>query len=316
MKERLYKARQMAICLVLLLTLVACASEPTPTVEIGVDHSPELEFGESVILEAVISPSQVAGPVEYKWSATAGSLSKDDAPTVEFTAPDRAGEVAITVVVTIGETNLTVSRRFQVIPPEKPTETPTEIPTEEPTTQPTKMPTATPTKLPTEVPTEEPTAVLVESPTETPTESPPMPSQPTCEGNTSEELVSQMWEAYDAGNYEKALICIQEVELRWAGTAKTQQASKMGSDCAYTPDPDDQAAVDGFWAEYWALNDVGVSVFMRGEILREQGQCAAAREAYQTVIDEYSCAYAWDPSGPFFWSVVEGARVGLGRECP
>lgn len=159
MKEKSCKAGQLVLCLVLLLTLVACQGQtpiPTPAVIVEAGHSPELAPGESIILDAIISPTNVKGAREYRWSATAGTLSKDDTPSVEFTAPDRAGEVAITVEVTIGETNLTGRKRFQVVRPTgTPTEGPSATPTKTPTETPTTSPTATPTKTLTATPTPE-----------------------------------------------------------------------------------------------------------------------------------------------------------------
>jgi Carbohydrate binding domain (family 11) len=173
MKEKLCKAGQGMICVVLLLTLLACQGQATstPTVEIE-GHSQELLPGERILLDAVISPPGVKGPITYKWSVTGGSLSKDDTPTVQFTAPDSAGEVAVDVVVTIGETSFPIKETFQVVPPVTPTQPPTETPAQEPT--------ATPTLPPTQMPTEEPTTTTSTSmPTSMLTPIPPLTPFPT-----------------------------------------------------------------------------------------------------------------------------------------
>lgn len=125
-----------------------------------------------------------------------------------------------------------------------------------------------------------------------------------------------MWEAYDQGNYEKALVCTNELEQRWSLEAREQQVEKAQSDCDYTPDLNNQTEFDKFWADYWALNDVAIGWFVRGEILREQGHCIEARAAYIVVIDEYSCAYAWDSTGPWFWKIAGGAQSGYSGNCP
>lgn len=161
---------------------------------------------------------------------------------------------------------------------------------------------------------------LTDTPTLTdtppPTNTPLPPPQPTCKGSTSQELTEQMFEAYDQGNYEKALVCTNELEQRWTLQAQEQQVEKAQSDCDYTPDPENQVELDKFWADYWALNDVAIGWFVRGEILREQGHCAEARAAYMVVIDEYSCAYAWDPKVSRFWKIAEGAQNGHSKNCP
>jgi hypothetical protein len=324
MKEKLCKAGQGMMCVVLLLTLLACQGQATSTPTVRIEgHSQELLPGERILLDAVISPPGVKGPITYKWSVTGGSLSKDDTPTVQFTAPDSAGEVVVDVVVTIGETSFPIKETFQVVRPVTPTQPPTETPTEAPTatlTQaptrtPTQEPTATPTQPPTEIPTREPTATPTQPPTKIPKPS-PVPTKPTCEGSTSAALNSQMWEANGQGNYEKALACIDEVERIWGDEARKQQARKAQSGCEYAPDPKDQAAFSRFWADYYALNDVGVSLFMRGEILRKQQKCSAARAAYQATIDQYSCAYALNQEQTAFWRVADGARGGLNSPCP
>jgi len=75
-------------------------------------------------------------------------------------------------------------------------------------------------------------------------------------------------------------------------------------------------AEDAFLKEWHALNDVGVSLFMRGEILRKQQKCSAAKAAYQATIDQYSCAYALNQEQTAFWRVTDGARGGLNSPCP
>jgi type VI protein secretion system component VasF len=98
--------------------------------------------------------------------------------------------------------------------------------------------------------------------------------------------------------------------------AEGQQSEKQASDCRFTPDPNNQAAVDDFWRKYYALNDVATGLFMRAEILRMQDRCQEARAIYNKVIDEYPCAFAWDPRGGFFWNVADGAQNGLNKPCP
>lgn len=80
--------------------------------------------------------------------------------------------------------------------------------------------------------------------------------------------------------------------------------------CKSPPDPKDEAAKNAFWGEAWALNDIGVLWFLRGEAYYGLQDWPKAREAYQTVIDDYSCAYAWDPRG-WFWEVEKAARERL-----
>ncbi len=288
--------------------LGACGpkQEPPQVSEISVEHSTIL-VGETASL--LIQASGI--DLQFKWTASRGSLSSATEPSVIYTAPDSSGPDTVTVEVTSKGGSTVRSITFQVITP---TPTPTNTPT--PTFTPTATSTSTSPATPTEIPTATPIAPIP-TPTKTPIATPTKPT-PTltntpfpCEGDTSSgESIEEMFRWYNQGDYEKALVCINEIERRWTVQAKEQQAKKQGFDCLYTPNPDDQAEVDRFWAEYWALNDVGTSWFVRGEIFRSQGRCSEAEEAYMMVINEYSCAFTWDPKG-WFWRTQEGYS-----QCP
>jgi hypothetical protein len=214
-----------------------------------------------------------------------------------------------------------VSSTPTATPTPTPTSTDTPTPTEPPS--PTSTDTPTPTKPPsptsthTPPPTESPwpTSTHTPAPTRKPTQPPPPTSPPTrvaCEGDTTRDVTVQLFQAYDEKNYAKALACSFVLEERWSVEANTQQNKKQASDCRYTPNPDDQAAVDDFWRNYWALNDVATGLFMRGEMFRIQGRCQEAKAIYEQVIDAYPCAFAWDPKNDgFFWNVADGAQNGL-----
>lgn len=62
---------------------------------------------------------------------------------------------------------------------------------------------------------------------------------------------------------------------------------------------------------YAALNFVGLSLLVKGDILKDKGDIAGAREAYNTLIRDF--AYAQVISGPEgnFWKVAEGAKERL-----
>ena len=196
-----------------------------------------------------------------------------------------------------------------LLPIDTPLPTSTLSPTDTPSPTPTNVP------LPTDTPSPAPTHTPVR-PTRTPV---PMrtPTPVPCEGDTTGDLTTQLFQAYDQQNYAKALACSFQLERRWSVEAKQQQGEKQASDCGYTPNPADQAAVDNFWAKYWALNDVATGLFMRAEIFRIQDKCQESKTIYKQVIDEYPCAFAWNPSdGGFFWSVAKGAQGGLSSPCP
>lgn len=59
--------------------------------------------------------------------------------------------------------------------------------------------------------------------------------------------------------------------------------------------------------EYWALNDVGTSLFILGEAYRKADQLDKAKEAYQRLVDEFYYAQCWD-NGGWFWKPAEAAQ--------
>lgn len=261
--------------------LGACGPKPEPPQvgEINAEPSNTILVGETAGLIIRASGTDL----QFEWTVSKGSLSSTTAPSLIYTAPDSPGLDTVTVEVTSKGGSTVRSITFQVVIP--------------------------------------PTPTLTATPTATPTETQPPPplttTPPPCEGDTSEDLTAQMFEAYDQGNYEKALVCTYELERRWTIQAKEQQAEKEQSDCEYTPDPNNKPEFDRFWADYWALNDVAIGWFVRGEIFRKQGKCPEAREAYTVVIEEYACAYACDSAScNSFWNVAGGARDALSEQCP
>jgi len=61
---------------------------------------------------------------------------------------------------------------------------------------------------------------------------------------------------------------------------------------------------------YWALNDVGTCLFIKGEAYLKAEQAENAKKVYQELIDKYSYAQCWDPQG-WFWKPAEAAQQKL-----
>jgi hypothetical protein len=145
---------------------------------------------------------------------------------------------------------------------------------------------------------------IVATPTPNPTLTvTPPPTQSLCNGSTSSELIGKAW----AGDPKTRLACAQLIIDRWTEDATNQQNAKNNGNCDYTPNTKDQQAVTKFQATYWALNDVGTAWLLKGYAFDDLGQPQDAQDAYKTVINNYSCAYAWD-NGGFFWSVLKAAQ--------
>lgn len=120
---------------------------------------------------------------------------------------------------------------------------------------------------------------------------------------SSAHLTGAAWRAYKAEDFAAAKMYVNKVVELYATQARTMQT---GLDAF---PKGDQQTIN---RDYWALNDVGTSYYIRGKIYRQQDKPLAARAAFQTIINDYSFAQWFDPSGEgSFVRVVEAAREEL-----
>ncbi len=61
---------------------------------------------------------------------------------------------------------------------------------------------------------------------------------------------------------------------------------------------------------YWALNDIGTCLFIRGEAYMNAGKNSEAKEAFKKLVDDYYFSQCWDPKG-WFWKPAEAAQQKL-----
>jgi hypothetical protein len=110
-------------------------------------------------------------------------------------------------------------------------------------------------------------------------------------------------------DFEMVLACTQAVMDGWSGDADQQQQERVtNGTCKTAPNARNTTAVNTFLGRYWAVNDVAVAWYLRGEALTKLGRTAEADEAYKTLKEKYSCGYAWDPKGPALWNVADAAK--------
>ena len=64
--------------------------------------------------------------------------------------------------------------------------------------------------------------------------------------------------------------------------------------------------------KYGPLNGAGTCYFIKGEALSKLGKKEKAMAAYQTVMDEFPYAKAWDPRG-WFWTVADAAKEAMAK---
>lgn len=91
-----------------------------------------------------------------------------------------------------------------------------------------------------------------------------------------------------------------------------------------SPDPEKN---EGILQKYWALYDVGTCCFIVGQAyeykadrVEKRGNFQEARKLYDKavkqygmIVTDYPAAQCFDPSGPWFWSVKEGALERINR---
>lgn len=68
---------------------------------------------------------------------------------------------------------------------------------------------------------------------------------------------------------------------------------------------------EGLEWQYWALNDVGTCMFIKGEALAKLGRQAESDRAFQDILGRFFYAQCWDSNGGWFWKVSDAARKRL-----
>ena len=117
----------------------------------------------------------------------------------------------------------------------------------------------------------------------------------------SATLVSKAWSALNSGDIEAVLAYTNKcIELYG------EQARAMQKDLKdyVTGEPKEVHAK-------WALNDVATSLYIQGEAYRKASMKDEAKEAYQSIVDNYSFGQTWDTKG-WFWKPAEAAKEKLG----
>lgn len=61
---------------------------------------------------------------------------------------------------------------------------------------------------------------------------------------------------------------------------------------------------------YESLNDVAVSLFIQGEVYKEQGKKEEAKKVFNVIINEYPSSQSWDPRG-WYYSLAEKSQESI-----
>ena len=118
--------------------------------------------------------------------------------------------------------------------------------------------------------------------------------------STSQELTTKAWGALTDNKLEDVLAYTNKCISQYGAKAKDMQSTLK----EYPWESKEKIF------SFWALNDVGTSVFIQGEAYQNAGKIEEAKKAYQKLIDEYSYAQCWDPQG-WFWKPAEAAQQKL-----
>ncbi|MBN1521964.1 MAG: tetratricopeptide repeat protein [Candidatus Aureabacteria bacterium] len=112
---------------------------------------------------------------------------------------------------------------------------------------------------------------------------------------SSKTLSTKAWSAFQTKDYDAVTAYADKCVSLFSKKALEQQASL--TDFA----PADEAN------NYWALNDVGACLFVKGKALKEQGKNDEAKKVFQSILDNYGYAQCWDPQG-WFWKVADASK--------
>ncbi|MBP9853376.1 MAG: tetratricopeptide repeat protein [Candidatus Omnitrophica bacterium] len=117
---------------------------------------------------------------------------------------------------------------------------------------------------------------------------------------TSSFLTTQAWKALNDKDDASVMTYTDKVIELYGAKATEMQ----GSLTEYAWESKDKIF------SYWALNDVGTSLFIRGEAYKKAGNVEKAKEEYKKLVDNFFYAQCWDPNG-WFWKPAEAAQQAL-----
>ncbi|MCB9747225.1 MAG: tetratricopeptide repeat protein [Candidatus Omnitrophica bacterium] len=120
-------------------------------------------------------------------------------------------------------------------------------------------------------------------------------TEPQVKPLSSKELVTKSWEASSKNDLKGLESLVNQCLERFGDEAKT-----LGEKLSAFP-------ARGEETQYQALNDVATCLFIKAEALMNTGNVAEAITQFQTIIEQYPYAQAWDPRG-WYWSVAEKSQ--------
>lgn len=117
---------------------------------------------------------------------------------------------------------------------------------------------------------------------------------------TSTHLTTRAWSALEESDFEAVSHYVNKVLELYEDEAKEMQDSLT----EYPWESKDKIFT------FWALNDVGTSLYIQGEAFRQSGDLESAKESYTKLVNEYYYSQCWDPNG-WFWKPAEAGQQKL-----
>ena len=111
---------------------------------------------------------------------------------------------------------------------------------------------------------------------------------------TSSTLTLNPWQASNQKDHAALLAYTRECVQRYQEEAKRMNAAMRGFASSSTA------------AEHWALNDVGISLFIMAHAYVELEMFTEAAEASQRLASDYTYAQCWEANS-WFWRPADGA---------
>ena len=112
----------------------------------------------------------------------------------------------------------------------------------------------------------------------------------------SYELISKAWDAYNEKDYIRAIALANQCVKDYTVIAREQQTGLR------------EIPVSEMANDYWALNDVGTCLYIKGKALDSLGRKAESDKAFQDILGRFPYAQCWDNSGGWFWKIADAAR--------
>jgi hypothetical protein len=129
-----------------------------------------------------------------------------------------------------------------------------------------------------------------------------------CEGSVPREFALYSQRSDDL---PVQIACLKRLREREGPAGEQQQALHTRGTCLVQPGSSDEAQRQIRAVEIWALDDLAMGYLLAAEGLLAAEETALAREAYETVMDHYTCGWVYELETGVYASAKEAAETAL-----